>query len=296
LIRYIDAHISIPQWREVLELIDPEWEDQLQDLLELAEDYLIDNVEPLPDDFTNGEGGARLKGTVGPVDMAISYLYIWDDYPVIHLNPEAVKLINALFDPVGTGVGIFQIDIEKLDPPFKGLYHRLHVAGLEFSLTLGDFAFRAEGTYNHNRYTYNNRFDAIKADTITYVAGLEYTFFGSWITVLQFLHTHYLDYEEGMLGSENYYLPMLILRKSFLDDRLEFQGGIIYDCTYLTQDEVDDWDLFGEDYMITPILVYSVSDPLKVSLGANIFGGDEFNLFGYFRENTQVWLSTKYSF
>jgi hypothetical protein len=55
-------------------------------------------------------------------------------------------------------------------------------------------------------------------------------------------------------------------------------------------------DLHDGGYYLEPGLVYSGVKNLDLTLGLNIFGGDQDTFLGYYDDNDQVFLKAKYHF
>ena len=283
--------------RRILNALDPSWASHLQKLLDkYADTYLASRTKDLPDDFTNPDAAIRAGGSMGPVDMAVSYAYLWTDFPIIKINPQVIKIIRSLSIPAEPALSINDLDPQKLLPLIKANYERTQVAGLEFSVTAGDFVFRTEAADTIGGFTYNKSLEPQRVNSLTYVGALEYTWTGGWTSIFQLMHSHYFTYQRDFLTGRDYVVPMVLLRKSFLEDRMEFEGVLMGDMSALSWRKLQRSDLSGLGYMFIPMLSYAVSDPLKIYIGANLFGGGGTSLFGLFQNNSQVWMSARYGF
>jgi len=292
---YLDEQINLPEWQELLDLLYPPWKDELQDFLN-DETLITDNIDEPEDDFQNGEGGARLSLSFTRFDCSVMYAYTWDDVPTLYLNPELEKLLEYLKDPRNSGIDISKIDVSKLDPPLRGLYHRIHTIGADFSTTFKGVGFVVEGAATIGRRTYNLDLEPEQASYLQYVVQVDHLFSGefylggSWIQAIQ------LDYHPDRLTEQYMNLLAVVLRKPWMDDKIETAFLGFADFTMLENEELEEGDFSSIGAILNPYVSFSLTEDLRLNVGATLLLGGEEAIEDYYKENSQAFVAVKYSF
>ena len=281
---------------DALDRVVPGWGDLLRDHGDKLERLFDNSVEPRPDDFSASAGGARTGGSISGVDFAASYLYHYDDYPTLEVNPQILRLARDALNLPRYGADLARIDARSLLPLFRGIYHRVHTVGLEFGTSVHDVSLKAEAAYHVGRYAYEKDLSVVPRDVMTWSASAEYTLPGDVTLIGQYLQTVYPRWSNRLLERQWRHLAMLVARKTFLRDKLECYAAVMYDFSQVDPNQAKDFDLFRQDWMLAPILSYSLTDSLKLRAGGVFMGGSRLSLLGYYRNNSEVFASVKYSF
>ena len=284
---------------ELFYLLDdvlPGWDDFLERKSDTIDDIFRRGEEPREDDLANCEAGGRVGGYFWIMDFALSYLYAWDDFPTLHINPNFLELGEDLSEPWENLGDLLRTDVESLFPLFRVVYHRVHTMGLELGIAPGGFSIRGEAAYTVGRYTYRDDLRPDRRDVLTWSASVEYTFEGDWIVQGQYYQTVYPTWDGHLLGERVTQMAGVIVRKTFLRDTIEFYGGAIYDFTHVGDDKVGGEKLWEQDWLILPMLTYKITDALHLRAGATLFGGDRFSTLGYLRDNSQVFARREVQF
>lgn len=283
---------------QLLGLWYPDWENDLQKLLDRQEFY-DDRTMPLEDDITHAEGAARFSGRMRSLDFSMSYFYLWDDIPTLHVNPQFLELLDA-FGRTPEGYSAIpnptQIDPDILLEPFSIVYHRSHAVGADIGTTFGGLGLRAEGTFNFGKYTYTEMMGTRRKPLVTWVVNADYTFDYDVMLSAIFMSSSIINYESDLLMPPTYNLLMLLLRKPWMDEKLTTEIAAIYDLSFVEDDQWQKGELFGQDGMFSPYVTYAITDPLKISVGANILWGERFELLGMLKDNSRAFVSLGYDF
>jgi hypothetical protein len=182
--------------------------------------------------------------------------YMWDDEPT--LTPEPPEPLPALD------------------------HKRLGVAGGSFSSAVGDFVVRGEGAYYTGKYFQGPMGQTpIEKDYINYLAGIDLRQNG-WYLSTQFIQKFILDYDDQIVQDEINNTMTFVVSKDVLRDTLRFEV-----FSYV--------ELNNLNTLIRPKVAYDLTDGLEISLGSNIFVGDE-GTFGQFNDNNMIYTKLKYSF
>jgi hypothetical protein len=222
--------------------------------LDMRNPLYTSRVEPddsLPVAWENTGIGGRISATVGGTDLSLSAYYGPDRDPV--MVPEQVA-----FPPN-----------EPLLLTIEPRYHIVNMFGLDFSKTVGDFVFQAEGAYSPNKRSLVMQdlsgldavripFDTRASDFISYAAGFNYfvptgkifeNHGGETVFTLDWYQARYAD--DDLYGA--YFTDLLTLRlqDSFMDGRLLFKYTAMFETQHsgsihwpeLTVDFQNGWTL-----------------------------------------------------
>lgn len=288
-------------WRKLESFVAhwiPEWQTDFRRLLD-DPDYYTDNTDIPDQDLSAPEGAVRLTYRLQQMDIYLAYFALWDDIPTLHINPS-LRDLNEL-------IGQTDEDFTQLPPPdewpldaatdpFTLTHHRVHSAGLGLSGTVEDVGLRAEGVVNFDRYTYRRDFSAVKRDSTQWVVNADYTFSGNLLVSGMLIQSYLFDREDDFISRAWRHMLAVGGKKGLLDDRLMVEGIAVLDLTYLNGADWRDFDLTASGWMISPLITYEISDPLKASLGGNFFGGRDDTPLGYLEGNNRVFGLLRYGF
>jgi hypothetical protein len=234
-------------------------------------------VVRLPDDadefsLERSEGGARLSVLREGWDVALIYYDQADKNPVFFQRRVA--------QPVGP-------DVIVLEPR----HPRVHVVGATVTKSLDEVVFRAEvaGTLG-KRYETTDPLDpdgVVRRDTVDYLVGADYTFFGALDTSLQVSQKILAGSTKNVTrpGVAGPVTTSIALRvgTGFFDNTLN--------PTVLVVVGTDRGDL-----RVSPRLDWLATGSLTVSIGADIFEGPRRTLYGQFDSNDRVTFTTTWRF
>jgi len=255
-------------------------------------DY-VDAQEELPEqNIGNAEYAARLRGTIGTVDIEAVVFDGYDQLPTYDIE-------------IDTDLSAAVLDGEKPLHLIK-YYQRYQAYGGSLAWTIGSFSLRGEGAYyTPRRYLYRIDDSLLKVDNIisAYDLLLDYVDHEwgvekpSWSAVggvdwregtmiyvnMQYVHTQILDYEDDLLYDENEGFVTLKLQTMWLDEELTVAANGAYNT----------WQ---GDWYIKPYVNYKLTQNLSAELGSQIFSGDEETRFGDMDDNDFVYTLVNYSF
>ena len=251
---------------------------------------------PDPDDLSNSEFGIKLTKEILDMEIALSYFYTWDDFPVVFRTVD----LNAALDPV-----------------FFPTYTRINMYGATFTRPLGATILKGEIAYVPNKFfgltnDVDNDNDGIldsngelQKKHIRWGLGVDFNVWGMDVSpvIAQWI---ILDYEEGILQDEFDTSFALFLRKPMPERSAVFQLLLI--------------DLLNMHEMyIKPKIIFDVTDHFQIATGLDLFFGTRSILgapasggvvaglntgtveqsaqfFGNFHDNDRAFLEFKYTF
>jgi len=290
-----------PDWRNFergLEFYYPDWEKDIDAVLENQEFWDF-NTRDFDDDFTHGEGAIRFSGRAGAFDFSTSYMYLWDDIPTIHLNPEFLDLLTAFSDtPAGYMPipNIANINPEVLARPFTLTHHRTHTVGADLGASVEGFGLRWEGAYTFSKYTYTEQMETRTKPLMNSAFNIDYMFEGQFLVSTVFFSSSLLNYSNELFQPPSFAIFMIMMRKPWLDEKLTTELAAAYDFSYLKKEDWEAGEIFNEGGMVSPFITYAITDPMKISVGANVLWGEDYKLFGIIKNNTRAFVSMKYNF
>ena len=251
---------------------------------------------PDSDDLSNSEFGIKLTKEILDMEIALSYFYTWDDFPVVFRTVD----LNAALDPV-----------------FFPTYTRINMYGATFTRPLGATILKGEMAYVPNKFfgltnDVDNDNDGIldsngelQKKHIRWGLGVDFNVWGMDVSpvIAQWI---ILDYEEGILQDEFDTSFALFLRKPMPERSAVFQLLLI--------------DLLNMHEMyIKPKIIFDVTDHFQIATGLDLFFGTRSILgapasggvvaglntgtveqsaqfFGNFHDNDRAFLEFKYTF
>lgn len=229
---------------------------------------LVMQPEVLPDStIGDADGGVRLSTFWRGWDLTLNYLYHYDDRPV---------LIRQLsMSPAGP--------VATVTPRYK----RSHLTGVTFSSAFGDLTLRGEVGYSSDRYiSTNDTADAdgvVNTGELAYVIGLDWFGLSDTLISAQLFQSYLGDHSPGMIREESETTVTLLLRRDFLNETVTAEILLLHN-----------FDL--DDGLARPEVTYRFTDAITLSLGADLFYGDERGLFGQFDRQDRVVSSIELSF
>lgn len=269
---------------------------------------LPDQEEP-PKTLENSEYGARLSRTFSGVDLAVSYLDVWDPFPTPFREYTGFRFFAPPAKCIPTRV---QFDQPITDPDCGPIFHpefkRMHIYGTSAVLNMGSYILKGEASYITGKYFGARLADrngdglldydgALKRNHIrwgveldTILKGIDLSFAVSQWIVLGW---------DPVLFQDNYDTFLSLFgQKSFRSASVKAQFFILY---LINNGEI----------LVKPKVGYQITERFQVALGADIFYGDKetflpdiaapasdrlFKFVSTFVGHDRVFFELKYSF
>ena len=223
----------------------------------------------------------RIGKSINQIDLGLTYHYTSEDSPCI----ESFPVKNLSLD--GPGVDQLLSNIESLsltDESIIAKYLKTHIIGFEFETVVSKVGIRGEAAWKENQSLVTKSFTSTVKPTFSWILGADYTSSNDWYINLQFAHQYINDFQSDILfyDRNNFYIIGEI-SKNMISDWLE----ATVQSTYILSDT---------SYYLSPQIIYSYLANLHITLGLNIFQGDQNSYFGQYAKNDQVFITAKYYF
>ena len=309
--RWFPAAASVPR---VFRLPGRTFGPGLPDLV-VTTRLAAENVRP-PQQLDEGSVGLRLTGLSGRADWSLYYYDGNETAPSFAFATSVFAPRPSRFGECVNGLrpGPCRMDSDALLRPRFG---RIRLAGGDVALELGGFTARLEGAYGTDRLLPRTVTDLVGAanvarvirprlgsvvarlvggkrvsidlgdlfvarDTVEWGAGIDYRYRG-WMPVLQVNQTLVLDNPTSLLVNDVDSRLFLVVRKSFLAERLATEAGVVQELER------------GYTSGITRF-TYTLTDHFRVRLGYLLIAGTRRSLIGQFHQNDEGFLQVRYSF
>ena len=247
-----------------------------------ALDRVVRNYSsPNPPSYSleNVQGGVRISSKYKGWDFSISYAYLFDKIPTLYFS-------DGMYDAIERGDVegyIATLPIYELTESTYLEHKRLNIIGLDFATTWGAYGIRGEGALFLGGYTYTDVLRPEEKDYLRYVIGVDRIFGENLYVNLQLVQKIIFDYDGDLLEDQVQNMLTLNFNKKYFNDTLIPDVSVSYN--------INDGDFF-----ISPKVTYKYTDTLEFTLGANIYNGDPYTMFGLFEHNDQFYLEIKYHF
>lgn len=244
--------------------------------------------------YKNSEFGFKVNTNLWDTEFSFSYLYTWDDFPVIFRH--------VLID-------------ESLDPEFFPTYTRISMYGTTFVKQLDAYILKGEMAYVTGKYFAVANADEnndgwldsngeFKRDHVRWGLGLDFNWFGTDISpsVVQWV---ILDYDPAIIQDRYDTGVNIFIRKEYPESSLIFQMLGIYLVNL-------------EELYLKPKWTFRITDRFQIGAGFDLFYGrsSQFGVsasslsaagdvvvpeqraqfIGNFHNNDRIFLEMKYSF
>lgn len=241
----------------------------------------LPNLQRVPRNFKNSEGGLRVSGNLGGYEFALAYFTQWDDFP------------TAFRSVSGLGLGNLGISPEVV---FFPRYRRLYQYGAGLAKSLGKIVLEGEFAYVDGKWwgtctacgTDEAVFNEIQRDYIKHVVGVKTVLYGTDIS-LNFSQDIILNHTPDIQQSRHEDAASLFARKEIR------YGTMVPQLLAISL-------MNRKEYLFRPKLEYRYTDRITFLFGADIFSGDpgpdpgRLNFFGYFDDDDRMYMEVKYSF
>lgn len=212
----------------------------------------------------NSEVGGRFSFFLSGIDMSLVSLYTWNKLPVFSTSFS-----------------------EEMDTTFLVPEHRrLFMSGMDLSTTIGSLVVRGEGAYFKGEY-YPSMLNGssnylIARDVIRTLLGMDWYPGNDWTLTGQLSCTSILKYCRELSCDRHNVLATVGISKKLLHSTITLSTFGYMDIT-------------NKGFFNRTSIDYSLSDPIHLCAGVDLFDGDG-GMFGIYKDNSEVWIKVKYSF
>ena len=228
--------------------------------------YMIDANKP-NHMIRDSDIGAKLSTFWNGWDLTLSYLYQYDNMPVM------------------TGA----VDINEMKLTLQPKYKRIHVVGNTFGNTFGSFGIRGEVGFIPNKFFTNPHFSntngSFETSQIISALGIDYFGISETLITLQWFGDWVQNnkVEEGKIRTRMTNAFSLMTTRFFMNQRLEGRIFGIY-------------SLDEQNGVVDLKLSYLMQDNFKVWFGGNAFFGANQGLIGQFSNRNRISIGTELGF
>ncbi|OHB25376.1 MAG: hypothetical protein A2X84_09115 [Desulfuromonadaceae bacterium GWC2_58_13] len=230
----------------------------------------------------NSEFGGRVTATLSGWDFGLSYLYGWEDapffssFPIKNLQLDGGYSSENLLDALEGAV--------LVDEPIRVEYRRQQIVGAEFETTAGPVGLRGEAAYFDRVSFLTDELTSVRRPVLHYVLGVDYSSPSEWYANLQWSHQIIAGSDARILYFDQHDTALLAeLNQTFW--RGQLKAGI-----------KANFNIGNGSFYLQPEVELKYFKNIEVTLGANVFEGDDDSLFGLYNHNDQVFTRFKYFF
>ena len=223
------------------------------------------------------QGALKIESTGGAVDWSVSYFDGFDLLPDLQL---------AGARPSGLDVVL--------------THHRIRVVGIDAAAAVGPYTVRGEAAYTFTEHA--RRGDQIKSPFLFLVLGADRTLPGAVYVNLQYVLRVISDFQ-APAAVEDPVRRGLAFEQALINDQLdEVKHAIAVRVSRAWWDETLRAELSAivsptrGDYGLRGKIAYAFTDHVKVTAGADVFGGETRTVFGRLRETSGGYLEVRWDF
>ncbi len=237
---------------------DNPWAKEGPDFSEYDTVNMLEVDEP-EQTIDNSEIGARVSFYLHGLDISISSLYTWSDFPVLQITPN------------GKTAHISQE------------YYRYGFVGADMSCSMGAFVLRGEAAYYiDKKYQHKDLLTLSQRNSVSALAGLDWYPGNEWTISTQLTDEMVLDHHADLEAQEHTWLSTLNISKLLFRSTLKLST-----FSYIGLD--------GNNFFNRNSADYALTDEMHLLLGIDVFSG-ETGMFGQYNDNSEIWIKAKYSF
>ncbi|TQV82219.1 DUF1302 family protein [Denitrobaculum tricleocarpae] len=217
---------------------------------------LLGNEFRRPNSFVeDSDAGARFTTFLEGWELSANYFFHYSDRPVVRrsVEPGGIRLSQS--------------------------YERTHLIGGSFNNAFADWVLRGEAGYSSDRFFITEEADdrdgVVESGEVSYVLGLDYQGFSDTLLSAQLFQSLITDYDEGIVQDQLETSATFLLERNFMNETLKLSLLVIQSLNLgdgVAQAELD----------------YQFTSNVNLTLGADIFYGDEDGLYGQFRNRDRV--------
>lgn len=248
-----------------------------------------------PESFTykNSEFGFKVNTNMWDTELSFSYLYTWDDFPVIFRHVLLDQSVEPEFFPTYTRLSMYGATFVKQIGPSILKGEMAYVTGKYFAI--------ADADENHDGWLDSN--GEARKDHVRWGLGLDFNWLGADISpsIVQWI---ILDYNQAIIQDQFDTGLNLFVRKEFPESSSIFSLLGIYLINL-------------EEFYMKPKWVFRITDRLQIGAGVDMFFGkaSQFGVssvasvvgdvtvpeqraqfIGNFHDNDRIFMEFKYSF
>jgi hypothetical protein len=223
------------------------------------------------------QGALKIERTGGAVDWSLSYFDGFDLFPDVQL----------------AGVRASGLDVVLT-------HHRIRVVGMDAAAAVGPYTVRGEAAYTFTEHA--RRGDEIKSPFFFLVVGGDRTLPGAVYVNLQYVLRVISDFQSPAAVAD----PVrrgLAFEQALINDQLdEVKHAIALRVSRAWRHETVRTEMSviasptRGDYALRAKIAYAVTDHVKVTAGADVFGGETRTVFGRLRETSTGYLEVRWDF
>lgn len=230
--------------------------------------------------FRNSELGGRVTTTLSGWDVGLSYLYGWENAPYFSSFPIKNLDVGGGFSSENLLAGLSGALLT--DTPIQVEYLRQSVVGAEFETTVDQIGLRGEAAY-FNRVSFLSRdLTSVHRPVFHYVLGMDYSSPSDWYANLQWSH-QIMDGSDARILYVDRNDVALLAELSQMLWRGQLTVGI--KGTY---------NLGHGSFYLQPEIKLKKFENVELTLGANIFEGNNDSVWGLFDQNDQIFFKIIY--
>jgi len=214
---------------------------------------VINDVEAPQSVIRDSDFGTRYTTFITGWDFSINYLYHYVDSPVVRARISGENII---------------VDQQ---------YERSHLLGGTASTAFGDWILRTELAYETDRYqrTRSAIPGVAKSDQLSSVIGVDWQGWTDQFVSLQWFQT-------TIVNSSN----------NLINDRREDSVTFMWESKFFNETLTLEWlhihSLNNNDGVVQSKLTYNYEANLDIYVGADVFYGDDNEMFGQFDQNDRI--------
>jgi hypothetical protein len=174
--------------------------------------------------------------------------------------------------------------------------YRLQMIGADFSTIVGTLGLRGEFAFKEPLKE-ENTWQSIPQNQIEYILGLDKEY-GDFSFILQYIGKHVFDYKELVRvdqNSENFNTYKIILWNRILSGQLkEWSHAVSFRPVFKCFHQTLHIELLGyinfstNELFLLPKLRYSIADDLNITVGVQLYDGNDDTLFGLLDESNSA--------
>jgi hypothetical protein len=249
----------------------------------------VENRNEGPRGLDDGNVALRVSGLLADVDWALYYFDGFDPLPLFNVHAREAGP-----------------ELEVVETP---AFRRFRAGGADLAWAVAGLSLRAEVSYQERRpfsrnikrdlsghgnvpddvFAFLRDFSAgevtpafVERDAIMWGIGADYPVAG-FMPVAEVVQTRVLRNDRRLLIEDVETQLIGIVRKRWLDDRLETRAVVIYGVE-------------GRYFAVIPRVSYALRDDLAVAAGLLAVGGSRQSLLGQFAENDEGFVTIRYTF
>lgn len=256
------------------------------------------------DDYRISQPMLRTESTYGEWDVELLWLFDFEPNQLAASGSEfAMLALDGIprDEPSGGEFGfrlttiLFDADTSfygfsgyQDDPVFVadqqqviGKYYDQHMLGNSLSFSAGDFILRTELAWFYQQSYATTSFDREKHNTTQGLLGIDYLY-RDWLITGQVSDRYISNWSKALTVPKSDTVYTLSAEGNLMESKLTARAAVTY----------ADANGGGELYQVK--LAYIPTSAWKLQLNVDLLNGNENNLFGQYKNNDRVWVSTTY--